>query len=119
MPGGCSRRTFAYVTPSARRQKTCGGTTGLRRRIFIALELQTGGLGDGGTGGQARPFFLLPLSPSPRLPVRDLEPRSEMKPQSTKVTLLISFRVVHPSKTLARAASRRNIIPSSLAALLM
>src|SRR5262249_6352328 len=38
---------------------------------------------------------------------------------STNVTLLTSFNVVHPSKTLARAASRRKAIPSSLAAFLI
>ena len=35
-PGAGSRRTFAQVTPSARRQKTCGGKTGGRRGIFIS-----------------------------------------------------------------------------------
>jgi hypothetical protein len=35
-PGEGSRRTLAQVTPSASRQKTCGGTTGGRRESRIS-----------------------------------------------------------------------------------
>src|SRR6202043_1462793 len=50
---------------------------------------------------------------------RNDRPKERDLHQSTNVTLLISFNVVQPSRTFARAESRRNIMPSSFAAFLI